>query len=86
VIDVGAKIEIYHLINEVAKGVGVIVISSDSCGVWNCRSNSHVQRNYIGELQKENSLKKNILRIFHWRRIKSINTNIKSKYNENIYK
>jgi ribose transport system ATP-binding protein len=33
-VDVGAKIEIYHLINEVAKGVGVIVISSDMPRLW----------------------------------------------------
>jgi ribose transport system ATP-binding protein len=60
-VDVGAKIEIYHFINEVAKGVGVIVISR--CRDYgNCRSNSsHAKELYL-ENAKRKFTEENILR------------------------
>jgi ribose transport system ATP-binding protein len=48
-VDVGAKIEIYHLINEVAKGVGVILFLQICRRLWNCRSNLVMYKGTIFE-------------------------------------
>ncbi|WP_366186168.1 sugar ABC transporter ATP-binding protein [Flavobacterium ovatum] len=64
-VDVGAKIEIYHLINEVAKkGVGVIVISSDMPEIMGIADRILVMHKgtIFGELPKEKFSEENILR------------------------
>jgi ribose transport system ATP-binding protein len=64
-VDVGAKIEIYHLINEVAKkGVGVIVISSDMPEIMGIADRILVmyKGTIFGELPKEKFTEENILR------------------------
>lgn len=64
-VDVGAKVEIYHLINEVAKkGVGVIVISSDMPEIMGIADRILVMHEgtIYGELSKENFSEENILR------------------------
>ncbi|MET7030578.1 sugar ABC transporter ATP-binding protein [Sediminicola luteus] len=64
-VDVGAKIEIYHLINEVAKkGVGVIVISSDMPEIMGIADRILVMHEgtIYGELPKEKFSEENILR------------------------
>lgn len=64
-VDVGAKVEIYNLINEVAKkGVGVIVISSDMTEVMGISDRIIVmhQGTVFGELPKEKFSEENILR------------------------
>ncbi len=64
-VDVGAKVDIYKLINEVAKkGVGVIVISSDMGEVMGISDRIIVlhQGTVFGELSKEQFSEENILR------------------------
>jgi len=64
-VDVGAKVEIYQLINEVAKkGVGVIVISSDMPEIMGIADRILVMHEgtIYGELAKENFSEENILR------------------------
>ena len=64
-VDVGAKIEIYKLINEVAKkGVGVVVISSDMPEIMGISDRILVmhQGTIYGELQKHQFSEENILR------------------------
>lgn len=64
-VDVGAKIEIYNLINEVAeKGVGVIVISSDMPEIMGIADRIKVmnQGTIYGELSKDQFSEENILR------------------------
>ena len=64
-VDVGAKIEIYNLINEVAKkGVGVVVISSDMPEIMGISDRILVmhQGTFYGELQKDQFSEENILR------------------------
>ena len=64
-VDVGAKVEIYHLINEVAtKGVGVIVISSDMPEIMGIADRILVMHEgtIYGELSKENFSEENIIR------------------------
>ncbi|MDO6803176.1 sugar ABC transporter ATP-binding protein [Wenyingzhuangia sp. 1_MG-2023] len=64
-VDVGAKIEIYNLINEVAeKGVGVIVISSDMPEIMGIADRIQVMHTgtIYGELPKEKFSEENILR------------------------
>lgn len=74
-VDVGAKIEIYNLINEVAKkGVGVIVISSDMPEIMGIADRILVMHegSIFGELPKEKYSEENILRL-------SIGKNLKEK-------
>ncbi|QWX84514.1 sugar ABC transporter ATP-binding protein [Cellulophaga sp. HaHaR_3_176] len=64
-VDVGAKVEIYSLINEVAKkGVGVIVISSDMPEIMGIADRILVMHEgtIYGELPKEEFSEENILR------------------------
>ncbi|RMA64340.1 sugar ABC transporter ATP-binding protein [Ulvibacter antarcticus] len=64
-VDVGAKVEIYNLINEVAKkGVGIVVISSDMPEIMGISDRILVmhQGTFYGELQKEQFSEENILR------------------------
>ncbi len=64
-VDVGAKVEIYHLINEVAKkGVGVIVISSDMPEIMGIADRILVMQEgtIYGELSKDEFSEENILR------------------------
>ncbi|TVZ28316.1 ribose transport system ATP-binding protein [Gillisia sp. Hel_I_86] len=64
-VDVGAKIEIYKLINEVAKkGVGVVVISSDMPEIMGVSDRILVMHKgtFYGELQKDQFSEENILR------------------------
>lgn len=64
-VDVGAKIEIYNLINEVAKkGVGVVVISSDMPEIMGISDRILVMHEgtFYGELSKEQFSEDNILR------------------------
>ena len=64
-VDVGAKVEIYHLINEVAKkGVGVIVISSDMPEIMGIADRILVMHEgtIYGELSKDKFSEENILR------------------------
>ncbi|WP_165748720.1 sugar ABC transporter ATP-binding protein [Cellulophaga sp. Z1A5H] len=64
-VDVGAKVEIYNLINEVAKkGVGVIVISSDMPEIMGIADRILVmyKGSIYGELPKEKFSEENILR------------------------
>ncbi|SFW20656.1 sugar ABC transporter ATP-binding protein [Cellulophaga fucicola] len=64
-VDVGAKIEIYKLINEVAKkGVGVVVISSDMPEIMGISDRILVMHEgtFYGELQKDQFSEENILR------------------------
>lgn len=64
-VDVGAKVEIYNLINEVAKkGVGVIVISSDMPEIMGISDRILVMHKgtIYGELPKEKFSEENILR------------------------
>ncbi|MCB4799041.1 sugar ABC transporter ATP-binding protein [Neotamlana laminarinivorans] len=64
-VDVGAKVEIYNLINEVVKkGVGVVVISSDMPEIMGIADRILVmhQGTIYGELSKEQFSEENILR------------------------
>lgn len=64
-VDVGAKVEIYNLINEVAQnGVGVIVISSDMPEIMGIADRILVMHEgtIYGELSKEEFSEENILR------------------------
>lgn len=64
-VDVGAKVEIYNLINEVAKkGVGVVVISSDMPEIIGISDRILVMHKgtFYGELPKEKFSEENILR------------------------
>jgi len=64
-VDVGAKVEIYNLINEVAKkGVGVIFISSDMPEIIGMSDRILVMHEgtVYGELPKEKFSEENILR------------------------
>lgn len=64
-VDVGAKVEIYNLINEVAKkGVGIIVISSDMPEIMGISDRILVMHkgSIYGELPKEKFSEENILR------------------------
>ncbi|MBP0903194.1 sugar ABC transporter ATP-binding protein [Mariniflexile gromovii] len=64
-VDVGAKIEIYNLINAVAqKGVGVVVISSDMPEIMGIADRILVMHKgtFYGELSKEEFSEENILR------------------------
>ncbi|ANW95979.1 lantibiotic ABC transporter permease [Wenyingzhuangia fucanilytica] len=64
-VDVGAKIEIYNLINEVAeKGVGVVVISSDMPEIMGIADRILVMHTgtIYGELSKQEFSEENILR------------------------
>ena len=72
-VDVGAKIEIYNLINEVAKkGVGVVVISSDMPEIMGISDRILVmhQGTIYGELQKDQFTEENILRYSIGKRLK----------------
>ena len=65
-VDVGAKVEIYKLINELAKkGVGVILISSDMPEIMGISDRILVihKGKIQGELQKESFSEENILRL-----------------------
>ena len=65
-VDVGAKVDIYKLINEAAqKGVGVIVISSDMGEIMGISDRIIVMHegSINGELTKENFSEENILRL-----------------------
>ncbi|MGQ1786378.1 MULTISPECIES: sugar ABC transporter ATP-binding protein [unclassified Saccharicrinis] len=65
-VDVGAKVEIYNLINELAaKGVGVLVISSDMPEIIGISDRILVVHNgsIEGELHKESFSEENILRL-----------------------
>ncbi len=65
-VDVGAKVEIYNLINELAaKGVGVLVISSDMPEIIGISDRILVVHNGTiqGELKKESFSEENILRM-----------------------
>ncbi|WP_452232240.1 sugar ABC transporter ATP-binding protein [Lacinutrix sp. MEBiC02595] len=75
-VDVGAKIEIYNLINEVAaKGVGVVVISSDMPEIMGIADRILVmhQGTFYGELQKEQFSEENILRYSIGEPLKQLN-------------
>lgn len=64
-VDVGAKVEIYSLINEVAKkGVGIVVISSDMPEIMGISDRILVMHegSIYGELPKEKFSEENILR------------------------
>lgn len=64
-VDIGAKVEIYNLINEVAKkGVGIVVISSDMPEIMGISDRILVmhQGSFFGELPKEKFSEENILR------------------------
>lgn len=64
-VDVGAKVEIYKLINEVAKkGVGLVVISSDMPEIMGISDRILVMKegSFFGELPKEKFTEENILR------------------------
>ncbi len=64
-VDVGAKVEIYNLINEVAKkGVGVVVISSDMPEIMGIADRILVMHEgtFYGELAKSEFSEENILR------------------------
>lgn len=64
-VDVGAKVDIYNLINEAAeKGVGVVVISSDMGEIMGIADRIIVLHNgtVFGELPKEKFSEENILR------------------------
>ncbi|MEJ1223910.1 sugar ABC transporter ATP-binding protein [Sediminicola sp. 1XM1-17] len=64
-VDVGAKIEIYNLINAVAqKGVGVVVISSDMPEIMGISDRILVMHKgtFYGELSKDKFSEENILR------------------------
>ena len=64
-VDVGAKVEIYQLINEVArKGVGVVVISSDMPEIMGIADRILVMHEgtIYGELSKDQFSEENILR------------------------
>lgn len=64
-VDVGAKVEIYSLINEVAKkGVGIVVISSDMPEIMGVSDRILVMHegSIYGELPKEKFSEENILR------------------------
>lgn len=64
-VDVGAKVEIYNLINEVVKkGVGVVVISSDMPEIMGVADRILVmhQGTIFGELSKDQFSEENILR------------------------
>ena len=64
-VDVGAKVEIYNLINEVAKkGVGVVVISSDMPEIMGISDRILVMHEgtIYGELSKDKFSEENILR------------------------
>lgn len=72
-VDVGAKIEIYNLLNEVAKkGVGVVVISSDMPEIMGISDRILVmhQGTIYGELQKDQFTEENILRYSIGKRLK----------------
>lgn len=75
-VDVGAKIEIYNLINEVAaKGVGVVVISSDMPEIMGIADRILVMHKgtFYGELQKEQFSEENILRYSIGEPLKQLN-------------
>ncbi|WP_179375739.1 sugar ABC transporter ATP-binding protein [Winogradskyella wichelsiae] len=77
-VDVGAKIEIYNLINEVAKkGVAVIVISSDMPEIMGISDRILVMHEgtIYGELPKEQFSEENILRYAIGKALKSTNPN-----------
>lgn len=64
-VDIGAKVEIYNLINEVAaKGVGIVVISSDMPEIMGIADRILVMHEgtFFGELPKEEFSEENILR------------------------
>ncbi|WP_147676050.1 sugar ABC transporter ATP-binding protein [Algibacter pacificus] len=74
-VDVGAKIEIYNLINEVAKkGVGVVVISSDMPEIMGVSDRILVMHEgtFYGELTKEEFSEENILRYSIGERLKQV--------------
>ncbi|MDO7171694.1 sugar ABC transporter ATP-binding protein [Mariniflexile sp. AS56] len=74
-VDVGAKVEIYNLINEVAKkGVGVIVISSDMPEIMGISDRILVMHKgtIFGELPKEEFSEENILRYSIGKSLKSL--------------
>lgn len=75
-VDVGAKIEIYNLINEVAKkGVGVVVISSDMPEIMGISDRILVMHKgtVYGELQKAQFSEENILRYSIGKTLKQYN-------------
>ncbi|GAL78243.1 sugar ABC transporter ATP-binding protein [Algibacter lectus] len=71
----GAKIEIYNLINEVAKkGVGVVVISSDMPEIMGIADRILVMHEgtFYGELTKEEFSEENILRYSIGEKLKQV--------------
>jgi len=65
-VDIGAKVEIYNLINELsAKGVAVIVVSSETSELMGICDRVLVMRKYKiqGELMKKDFSEENILRL-----------------------
>lgn len=65
-VDVGAKVEIYHLINELAlQGVGVIIVSSETEELMGICDRILVMRKGAiqGELDRRNFTEENILRL-----------------------
>ena len=77
-VDVGAKIEIYNLINEVAKkGVAVVVISSDMPEIMGISDRILVMHEgtFFGELSKEEFSEENILRYSIGKPLKQLQLN-----------
>ena len=65
-VDIGAKVEIYHLINELSrKGVAIVVISSDSSELLGICDRILVMRKgrIVGEIERKDYSEEEILRI-----------------------
>jgi ribose transport system ATP-binding protein len=65
-VDIGAKVEIYHLINELShQGVAILVISSESSELMGICDRILVMRKgkIVGELDRKNFCEEEILRI-----------------------
>lgn len=75
-VDVGAKVEIYNLINEAAsKGVAIVVISSDMPEIMGVSDRIAVMHNgtIYGELSKDQFSEENILRYAIGESLKNVN-------------
>ena len=65
-VDIGAKVEIYHLINDLSRqGVAIVVISSDSSELLGICDRIMVMRKgrIVGEVDREDYSEEEILRI-----------------------
>jgi ABC-type sugar transport system ATPase subunit len=65
-IDVGAKVEIYHLINELSgRGTAIIIVSSETAELMGLCDRILVMRkgNIQGELERPDFSEENILRL-----------------------